>query len=197
MKDNKYAAELFAHIGRLTNGHKYPGGLTAAQWMTVRYFATANRMSRTVSAFAEFHAVTRGTASQTIKSLVEQGYLSRVVSKQDGRSNVINLTRKGQKLRRDDPIFDLEKVLQDLPIKLRKNLVKTLERIVGEVASLREQNGFGKCPNCKCLDQIGDVEEGIVSYQCTFMNAALTDSELDQICINFQPALRSGLDAKN
>ena len=196
MRDNnsngaEFAAELLAHIGRLINGHGYPCGLRAAQWMAIRYFARANRMSRTVSAFAEFHATTRGTASQTVKSLVELGYLSRVTSKQDARSAVINLTRKGQTLRRHDPIEDLKKAVGDLPGNLQENLAKALERIVGEVALIREQHRFGTCPNCKYLDQNGDVDDGIVVYQCNCFNEVLIASELNQICINYHPARRS------
>ena len=43
----------------------------------LRYFARANTFSRTPSAFAEFQATTRGTASQAIKVLEARGYLAR------------------------------------------------------------------------------------------------------------------------
>ena len=68
-------AELVVQLGRITHGHGYTEGLTPAQWSALRYLSRANRFSRTVSAFAEFHATTRGTASQTVKCLVAQGYL--------------------------------------------------------------------------------------------------------------------------
>src|SRR6516225_1312032 len=50
----------------------------------LRFFARANSFSRTPSAFAEFQATTRGTASQSIKALEAGGYLVRQRSQADG-----------------------------------------------------------------------------------------------------------------
>src|SRR3974377_1180868 len=55
----------------------YEGELSPAQWMALRFFARANSFSRTPSAFAEFQATTRGTASQAIKALEAGGGLAR------------------------------------------------------------------------------------------------------------------------
>jgi DNA-binding MarR family transcriptional regulator len=75
--------ELIFHLGRIASGEGLVEGLTAAQWAVLRYFSSTNRFSRTPSAFAAFHATTRGTASQTIKSLETQGYLTRLRSEED------------------------------------------------------------------------------------------------------------------
>jgi DNA-binding MarR family transcriptional regulator len=71
-------------------------GLTPAQWAVLRYFARANRFSRTPSAFAAFHGTIRGTASQTIKSLETRGYLRRTRSEADGRSARLDLIGKAR-----------------------------------------------------------------------------------------------------
>ena len=70
-------AELLLLMGRLVQAEGYRGELSPAQWMALRYFARANRFSRNPSAFAEFQATTRGTASQTIKTLEAGGDLIR------------------------------------------------------------------------------------------------------------------------
>ena len=49
-------AELIAHLVYIAHGDGFVAGLTPAQWAALRYFASANRFSRTPSAFAEFHA---------------------------------------------------------------------------------------------------------------------------------------------
>jgi len=85
-------AELVVQLGRIAHGYGYTEGLTPAQWSALRYLSRANRFSRTVSAFAEFHATTRGTASQTVKCLVARGYLSRTRSPRDGRSARLQVT---------------------------------------------------------------------------------------------------------
>jgi|SRR5271169_6343430 len=70
-------AELLLQVGRLVQAESYDGELSPAQWMALRYFARANSFSRNPSAFAEFQATTRGTASQAIKALEADGYLVR------------------------------------------------------------------------------------------------------------------------
>jgi DNA-binding MarR family transcriptional regulator len=90
-------AELLLQVGRLVQAEGYDGELSPAQWMALRFFARANPFSRNPSAFAEFQATTRGTATQTIKSLEAGGYLVRQPSKADGRSVSLRLTSKGKK----------------------------------------------------------------------------------------------------
>ena len=79
-------AELLLQVGRLVQAEGYDGELSPAQWMALRFFARANPFSRTPSAFAEFQATTRGTATQAIKALEAGGYLVRQPFKTDGRS---------------------------------------------------------------------------------------------------------------
>src|SRR4030081_863672 len=86
-------AELLLLVGRLVQTEGYDGELSPAQWMALRFFARANSFSRTPSAFAEFQATTRGTASQAIKSLEAGGYLIRQRSEADGRSGRLRLTK--------------------------------------------------------------------------------------------------------
>src|SRR6476620_9399928 len=90
-------AELLLLAGRLVQAEGYDGELSPAQWMALRYFARANPFSRTPSAFAEFQATTRGTASQAIKALEAGGYLVRQRSEADGRIFSLRLTNKGNK----------------------------------------------------------------------------------------------------
>ena len=96
-------AELLLLVGRLVQADGYEGDLSPAQWMALRFFARANSFSRTPSAFADFQATTRGTASQAIKALEAGGYLARQRSQADGRSVTLRLTRKGHEVIARDP----------------------------------------------------------------------------------------------
>ena len=96
-------AELLLQVGRLVQAEGYDGDLSPAQWMALRFFARANQFSRNPSAFAEFQATTRGTATQTIKSLEAGGHLVRQPSKADRRSVTLRLTSKGKKALAHDP----------------------------------------------------------------------------------------------
>ena len=92
----------------------YDGELSPAQWMALRFFARANSLSRTPSAFAEFQATTRGTASQAIKALEAGGYLVRPRSQADGRSVTLRLTDKGHELVARDPFEVLVRAVNSL-----------------------------------------------------------------------------------
>src|SRR5437764_11575868 len=107
-------AELLLLVGRLVQADGYEGELSPAQWMALRFFGRANSFSRTRSAFAEFQATTRGTASQAIKTLEAGGYLVRQRSKADGRSVTLRLTDKGHEVIARDPFEVLVRAVGSL-----------------------------------------------------------------------------------
>src|SRR3989440_7180481 len=107
-------AELLLLVGRLVQAEGYDGELSPAQWMALRYFARANSFSRTPSAFAEFQATTRGTASQAIKALEAGGDLVRQRSDGDGRSGTLRLTGKGSEAGACDPFGVLGRAVGSL-----------------------------------------------------------------------------------
>lgn len=179
------AAEMLAHLGRLAQGDGFRCGLTTAQWTALRFFARANRFSRTVSAFADYHSTTRGTASQTVKSLVTNGYLKRVRSSSDRRSARLDLTPKGERLHAQDPFQDLETAIEALPVSLRSGLCTALERVMGSVAARRGKRPFGTCPNCCHLEECPCRTEADPPFICRHLEQPLESGELEQICINF------------
>jgi DNA-binding MarR family transcriptional regulator len=186
-------AELIVHLRRMAHGDGFVAGLTSAQWTALRYFARANRFSRTPSAFAEFHGTTRGTASQTTKSLVAQGYLARTRSQADGRSARLDLTDKARAILADDPFEALVRAAGALPPRARGHLANSLERMLGHVAREHGKQPFGMCTSCEHLQGDGCCREGMPAYQCGFVGEPLADAELQQLCINFEPGRNSAM----
>lgn len=179
-------ADLIVHLGRVAAGDGFISGLTAVQWTTLRYFARANRFSRTVSAFAEFHATTRGTASQTIKGLVADHYLTRTPSESDGRSTRLELTDKARAILADDPFESLVQAAATLPPGGREVLAGNLERMLRYVAGERGKRPFGVCPSCAYLESESARRETRPGHKCGLMRQRLEAAELDQICVNFE-----------
>lgn len=180
-------AEVIAHLGRLASGDGSAGGMTQAQWAALRYFARANRFSRTVSGFAEFHATTRGTASQTVKGLVGQGYLSRTRSDRDGRSALLQVTEKGRAALAGDPFEVLMRAAAKLPERTRASLAGVLGRLLQSVAGERHRRPFGICRRCAHLQrQPAAVGRGS-GYACALVGEGLASGETEQICQNYQP----------
>ena len=180
-------AELVAQLGRMTYGDSFANGLTPAQWTALRYFSRANRFSRTMSAFAEFHATTRGTASQTIKSLAQSGYLTRKRSKTDGRSIHFNLTHKSKKMLTDDPFVALVGAAGALSKSEFRIIVRSLERMLCKLAQQEGKRIFGMCTSCRYFQKNDCCQKGESVHICTLMDEPLEEAEIEQLCISFQP----------
>ncbi len=178
-------ADLIVHLARLA--HSGPGAaqLSAAQWTALRYFARANRFSRTPSAFSEFHATTRGTASQTVKSLVSMGFLERRSNEADGRSALIEVTDAGHAMLAQDPLADLRRALAEQPAEVRAALMTHLRAATETLAERRSARTFGRCDECShCAPR----DTGAYCH-CT--QAMLRAEEMGALCIDFTPKLRS------
>ena len=179
-------AELITQLARIVYGDGFAEGLTSAQWTALRYFSRANRFSRTVSAFAEFHATTRGTASQTVKSLVDNGYLSRQRMDRDGRSVRFDLTKKSVTLLEKDPFQNLVTAIAELSKTSRQITNRSLARTLRILASQYGKKEFGTCPHCRylCAEVCG--VDGITGYRCEFVDEVLQEAEIDELCVNFK-----------
>jgi len=185
--NSRAIAELVLHLGRIASGEGLVEGLTAAQWAALRYFAQANRFSRTPSAFAAFHGTTRGTVSQTIKSLEMQGYLARMRSEVDRRSVRLVLTDKAKAILANDVFESLVRAADALPPGVQGQFASALQRMLGQVAQERGKPPFGTCTSCQHLESDGCSREGQTPYACGFTSEPLLVEELDGVCINFVP----------
>lgn len=174
-------AEIIVHLARLAQSGS-SRGLTTAQWSALRFFARANRLSRTPSAFSAFHATTRGTASQTVKSLVELGLLERHRSEADGRSIRYELTETGRETLTADPLRALSERLEKLPENERDQLLGALQGIAGDLAATRESSAFGTCADCAYCDPGTDH-----SPFCRCAAETLLNCDMDALCVEFRP----------
>jgi DNA-binding MarR family transcriptional regulator len=183
--NSRAIAELVFHLGRIASGEGLVEGLTAAQWAVLRYFSQANRFSRTPSAFAAFHATTRGTASQTIKSLITQGYLTRIRSEHDKRSVRLALTEKANGILANDPLESLVRAADSLPRSAQDKFSHALAQMLGQVSQERGRPAFGTCTSCQHLESDVCSKDGNTPYLCGFTSEPLLVEELAGVCINF------------
>src|ERR1700680_3626281 len=128
-------AEYLLLVGRLVQTQGYDGELSPAQWRRPRFFARPNSFSRTPSAFAEFQATTRGTASQVIKVLEAGGYLVRQRSEAGGRSVALRLTDKGKEAVARDPFEALVRAVDSLDPEEQTAMHGALRRVLTTVAA--------------------------------------------------------------
>jgi hypothetical protein len=117
---------------------------------------------------------TRGTISQSFKSLLQKGYVSELRSSQDKRTISFALTPKGEEAAGVGSSLDL--ALIDLDETQKHALQVMLMEILS--GFVRQNNGraFGVCKTCIHFDGSGD------GGYCTLLSEQLSPEETSQIC---------------
>ena len=183
-------AELLLLMGRLVQAEGYHGDLSPAQWMALRYFARANPFSRTPSAFAEFQATTRGTASQAIKALETGGYLVRQQSEADGRSVSLRLTDKGHEAVAQDPFEVLARAVDSLDAEEQTAMHDALHRVMTTVTASGAYRHFGVCQDCAHLggeNSCGTTSATRSALKCLLFSVPIEPEDAGLLCVHFQP----------
>jgi len=174
--------ELLIHFGRAARCEEGASPLTAAQWTCLRFFARANGPARTPSAFADFHATTRGAASQIVRSLERRGLIAGTRSDSDRRSVRFDLTQAGRAMLDHDPLRSVIALADRLAPEERRRFLQTLQRLGAELARLRGAPAFGACRDCSHFTPAG------ARGHCACMAAVLTTDDIDTLCASFTPS---------
>ncbi len=183
-------AELLVQVGRLVQAEGYDGELSPAQWMALRFFARANQFSRNPSAFAEFQATTRGTATQTIKLLEAGGYLVREPSKADRRSIRLRLTSKGKKALARDPFEVLVRAVDLLDAKERTAMRRALHQVLSTVATSGARRQIGVCQDCTHFGRevrCNPPSTARSAAECLLLGVPIQPEDVGLLCVHFQP----------
>jgi DNA-binding MarR family transcriptional regulator len=174
-------ADLVLQLGRTAYADCTAGGLTQAQWIAIRFFTRANRFSRTISGFAQFHATTRGTASQTVKTLVEKGYLERTPAEKDARSIRFDLTALARQKIHHDPLIGVTNAAADLSEEERARMTTILRAMLENLGAGRGRPITGICRLCGHLDRGVDGRNA----RCRLMQEPLVEAEFEELCVRY------------
>jgi DNA-binding MarR family transcriptional regulator len=187
-------AELLLLVGRLVQAEGHHGELSPAQWMALRFFARANKFSRNPSAFAEFQATTRGTASQTVKALEAGGYLVRQRSEADGRSVTLRLTDKGKEAIARDPFEVLVRAVDSLDPEEQTAVHHALHHVLTTVAASGAHRHFGVCRDCgylggeTCCCSTRATRSAI---ECLLFGVPIEPEDAGLLCVHFSAKERA------
>ncbi|HYD29517.1 MAG TPA: MarR family transcriptional regulator [Azospirillaceae bacterium] len=130
-------AGLIDQVARGVYCLAWAGDLNPAQWAALRYFRKAQPTRRTIGAFAEFQGVGQASASRTIASLMDKGFLRRGTDPMDRRRAVVELTDKGAHVISDDPLLALVRALERRPETEREVAANLLSEVLVELLDLR------------------------------------------------------------
>jgi DNA-binding MarR family transcriptional regulator len=194
MMSGRETAELLLVVGRLVQAEGYHGELSPAQWMALRFFARANKFSRNPSAFAEFQATTRGTASQAVKALEAGGYLVRQRSEADGRSVTLRLTDKGKEANARDPFEVLVRAVDALDPEVETAVHHALHHVLTTLAASGPHRRFGVCRDCGYLGGEAcccPTRATGSALECLLFGVPMEPADAGLLCVHFSSKERA------
>lgn len=157
--------------------------LKLVQLEALRYLAEANRFSDTPAAVAEGLGLTRGTVSQTLRTLQKKGLVHKTPDEHDGRVVHCHLTDAGRALVEQSwPSGLLSTAVDRWP---RERLAEVYRHADALLRAVQEANGmrtFGVCHTCRHFETAGDK-----TFRCALFEATLTPAEMMQRCREHDP----------
>ena len=179
-------ASLVDRLARAVHCLQYAEGLNPAQWVALRYLDCANPQSRTPTGLAEFLATTKGTASQTIKSLEQKGFVGRAQHATDRRKCLLELTEKGRDVLARDPLHQVQAAASGCEAEL-ESAIGILSRLVREIQQGCGMREFGVCLQCghrKSGSGCSKAPENV----CGLTGDPIAATDVKKICVNFRQA---------
>lgn len=166
--------DLLDRLARLHAAGLRSADLNPPQAAALSYLARANRFSRSPSHVADYLSATRGTVSQTLKTLARKGYVAEHPRPEDRRSVSYSVTGKGAaELARDPDLLDALARLDDTA---KADLARGAEALLLGLIARSGARGFGLCRTCRHHRVTGDARH------CALLDVPLAAQEADQIC---------------
>jgi len=165
---------LINRLARLDAAETWDVDLNPVQIAALDYLARANRFSRAPSHVAEYLGTTRGTMSQTLKSLVRKGYVTERGSETDRRSITFDLTTAGLNLAGRHG--GLVSAIDALSAREHEHLSESLSAILKGRLAANGGRAFGICQTCVHHRRTKD------GAYCVLLSLPLSPEEATQIC---------------
>ena len=174
MKDEPYIRELINRLARLDATSAWHGDLNPTQRAVLSYLSRANRFSRSPSHVAEYLGSTRGTVSQTFKSLTQKGYVTEQRSQTDKRAIRFDLSKKGL-LATGEPNL-MSQAISGMDPRSRRDLTSALEALAQSMLAENGGRVFGVCSQCKHFSSQQNTN------YCTLLSEQLSPIDATKIC---------------
>ncbi|MDB2387380.1 MarR family transcriptional regulator [Shewanella sp.] len=146
-------------------------GMQVVHLEILQYLSIANKYSNTAQAVSEYLGQTKGSISQSLKLLENNGYIERQASAKDKRVVGIYLTQTGK-----DSLTRMSSQL--LPnLKGSNNDVDTIKALLKKWQVTNHHKGFGQCQSCKF-----NLEPSRENFLCALTNETLSLKDIKKIC---------------
>lgn len=180
MIEREFVKQMIKRLARIDASDVWGAELNPAQRAALEYLGRANRFSRKPSQVAEFLGSTRGTVSQTLKSLARKGFVTEVQSEIDKRSISYDVTELGKSALVTRNILD--KSLDAMSAEQLLTISGGLGNILNNALAVNGQRPFGLCKMCR------HFRFETIGGHCTLLDVPLLSAETAQICHEQEPA---------
>jgi DNA-binding MarR family transcriptional regulator len=148
------------------------------QLEALHYLTSCNKYSNTLQGVTEYFGLTKGTISQTIKTLEKKGLLQKKIDKQDKRVVHLTVSSPGKKLlQKTLPSPVIEKSFAALSNQKQAQLMENLQTLLREMQKANAMKTFGVCHTCKFNKKLDGG-----SFLCELTKEKLTKEETTLIC---------------
>lgn len=166
-------------LARLLRQAGHAKGLNPVQWEALRYLARCNALSHSPGAMARYLGSTKGTVSQTVKSLAAKGLVVKQVDGLDHRGVALFLTEAGRALLAEDDVLVLQADIAELSDKTRRRFDRALDALLEQQRLRQGEPSFGTCLDCKYYRE---ATTGMPAH-CMKVNAVVGPEEAPLICV--------------
>lgn len=180
MKTTVRIAELLDRLNRLLRNDVETGPLKSVHWEVMRFLQQANRFSRTPGAVTARLGITKGTVSQSLKTLERSGFIRKLVDAKDKRVVRLALTASAEQILREDPLIALASCLESTDKENLKVVEEVFDAVLHDMLKQRNHVKFGICHTCKHFQS---TKGSIGSYHCGLLNEKLYEEDISQLCI--------------
>lgn len=178
MNNIDYLSLTLDQVFRSIREIQYTNGLLPVQWEVLRYLARANKYSLTPTFVANFLGTTKGTASQTLYSLENKGYICRTANAKDKRVVNLALTKAGSQILESDPVMALlGRLAGDTESRLILEIALT--HLNTHVKTDKNNGQFGFCKSCK------KFKANKFSGYCALNHENISNKDVAKICAKF------------
>ncbi|WP_199609048.1 MarR family winged helix-turn-helix transcriptional regulator [Flocculibacter collagenilyticus] len=153
-------------------------GLQPVQLEILHYLSTCNKYSDTPMAVTEYLGQTKGTVSQSIKTLVLKGLVEKIADENDKRTTHLAVTATGIALLGEVIPSELfVNACDQLSESNKEQISQALNTLLKAIIQTNNMKTFGVCHSCKHNRKL---EDG--SYYCNLVKVPLTLNDISLIC---------------
>ncbi len=153
-------------------------GLQLVHVEILQYLSVCNRYSDTTQTISEYLGQTKGSISQSLGHLEENGFIKRTQDKVDKRVFHLALTAKGNSV--------ALRMLDSINLEGADKLEPALKTMLASIQKKNGLRGFGTCKSCKF-----NQNPSKNSFICGLTNEKLSVDDVKKICKEHEP-LASG-----